>query len=276
MTLRQTGEADYDARIDRANRLSSPYSAATEFLEFYRHVAGFQKLLHANIAAAYAVKPEPVPEGGLRADLDLSVLLPHFRSYLWIIEQNAPAALAESAKQMALLPSDSWIACLEAYWNHAGIYDQQVGAFAQFLPRAFLEPYAEFRALLAPRAPQATTPRLCPLCGSRPLLGILRPEGDGGKRFLLCSFCLQEWEFRRILCPTCGEEAEDKLPVYVAEDSPHVRVEACDTCKFYLRTIDLTKDGNALPLVDDLAAIPHTLWAHEQGYSRLQPNLLGT
>jgi FdhE protein len=177
---------------------------------------------------------------------------------------------------MAVLGSESWIASLEGYWQFAGIYDQQVGAFAQFLPRALLQPYAEFRAALMPRAPQITTPRRCPLCGSRPLLGVLRPEGDGGKRFLLCSFCLQEWEFRRILCSTCGEEAEDKLPIYIAEDSPHVRVEACDTCKFYLRTIDLTKDGNAVPLVDDLAAIPHTLWANEQGYSRLQPNLLGT
>jgi len=204
------------------------------------------------------------------------VLLPHFRGYLSVIENHAPPALAESARQFTLLPSDSWIACLEAYWRHAGMYDQQVGAFAQFLPRAFLQPYAEFRAALAPRAPQVTTPRLCPLCGARPLLGILHPEGDGGKRFLFCSFCLQEWEFRRILCPTCGEEAEDKLPVYIAEDSLHIRVEACDTCKFYLRTIDLTKDGNAIPLVDDLAAIPHTLWANEQGYSRLQPNLLGT
>src|SRR6266550_1006898 len=61
-----------------------------------------------------------------------------------------------------------------------------------------------------------------------------------------------------------------------AEDAPHVRVEACNTCKFYLRTIDLTRDGNAIPLVDDLAAVAHTLWANEQGYTRLQPNLLGT
>ena len=204
------------------------------------------------------------------------MLLPHFRGYLSVIENHAPTALAESARQFALLSSDSWIANLEAYWQYAGVYDQQVGAFAQFLPRAFLQPYAEFRAAQAPRAPQVTTPRLCPLCGSRPLLGVLRPEGDGGKRFLLCSFCLQEWEFRRILCPTCGEQAEGKLPVYVAEQLPHIRVEACDTCKFYLQTVDLTKDGHAVPLVDDLAAIPLTLWAHEHGYTRLQPNLLGT
>ena len=272
----QTGTAEYDARIARADRLASPHSSATEFLEFYKHVAAFQKKLRANIVASSVFGPNSGLAPGARDELDLTVLLPHFRSYLSVIEQHAPSALAEAAHQMALLPSDSWIASLEAYWKHAGTYDQQVGAFAQFLPRAFLQPYAEFRATLTPRAPLVGTTRLCPLCGSRPLLGVLRPEGDSGKRFLLCSFCSQEWEFRRILCPTCGEEAEDKLPVYVAEDTPHVRVEACDTCKFYLRTIDLTKDGRAVPLLDDLAAIPHTLWAHEQGYSRLQPNLLGT
>jgi len=31
--------------------------------------------------------------------------------------------------------------------------------------------------------------------------------------------------------PTWREEAEDKLPVYVAEQLPHIRVGACDTCK---------------------------------------------
>jgi FdhE protein len=53
-------------------------------------------------------------------------------------------------------------------------------------------------------------------------------------------------------------------------------VEACETCKFFVRTIDLTKDGHAVPVVDDLAAIPLTLWAREHGYNRLQPNLLGS
>jgi FdhE protein len=114
------------------------------------------------------------------------------------------------------------------------------------------------------------------LCVGRPLFGVLRIEGDGGKRCMVCSFCGYEWEFRRILCPTCGEEEEKKLPVYVAEQFPHIRVEVCETCKFFVRTIDLTKDGHAVPVVDDLAAIPLTLWAHEHGYRRLQPNLLGS
>jgi FdhE protein len=276
MTGIQTGGTEYDARIQRAERLSAQHEFAREILEFYRHVASFQRTLRANIASPAGTKSSGAFPAEIRAQLDLPVLLPHFRGFLSLIEQKAPPALSDSARQMALLSSDSWIASLESYWKHAGIYDQQVGSFAQFLPRAFLQPYAEFRAERAGRAPLVVTARTCPLCGARPLVGVLRPEGDGGKRFLLCSFCSQEWEFRRILCPTCGEEAEDKLPVYTAEQIPHVRVETCETCKFYLRTVDLTKDGHAVPLVDDLASIPLTLWAHEHGYTRLQPNLLGT
>jgi FdhE protein len=276
MTTTQAGGTEYDARIRRAERLSTQHAFAAEFLGFYKHVAAFQKTLRANIAASSSVKSHDALAANLRSPLDLTVLLPHFRGFLSTIEQHAPPALKKAAHEMAPLPSDSWVASLEAYWQHAGKYDQQVGAFAQFLPRAFLQPYAEFRAALIPKPPMIMTVRVCPLCGARPLMGVLRVEGDSGKRFLLCSFCSQEWEFRRILCPTCGEEAEGKLPVYVAEQLPHIRVEACDTCKFFLTGVDLTKDGHAIPLVDDLAAIPLTLWAHEKGYSRLQPNLLGT
>ncbi len=271
-----TSQSEYDVRIRRAEWLSAQHSFASEFLDFYKRVATFQKTLRANIAASSSVKSPDALSAELRSPLDLTVVLPHFRGFLSMIEQHAPAALAKAANQMSLLPSDSWIASLEAYWQHAGQYDQQVGAFAQFLPRAFLQPYAESRAALLLQAPMVVTVRVCPLCGARPLSGVLRVEGDSGKRFLLCSFCSQEWEFRRIHCPTCGEQAEGKLPVYVAEQLPHIRVEACDTCKFFLTTVDLTKDGHAIPLVDDLAAIPLTLWAHEHGYSRLQPNLLGT
>jgi formate dehydrogenase accessory protein FdhE len=276
MTTAPTGATEYDARIRRAERLSSQHTFAVEFLNFYKHVAAFQKTLRANIAASSGAKSRDALAADLRSPLDLTVLLPHFRGFLSTIEQHAPPPLKKAAHHMALLASDSWVASLEAYWQHGGKYDQQVGAFAQFHARAFLQPYAEFRAALTPQPPMLVTVRVCPLCGSRPLMGVLRIEGDSGKRFLLCSFCSQEWEFRRIHCPTCGEQAEGKLPVYVAEQLPHIRVEACDTCKFYLQTVDLTKDGHAVPLVDDLAAIPLTLWAHEHGYSRLQPNLLGT
>jgi FdhE protein len=185
----------------------------------------------------------------------------------------------------------AWIAFLTEYWTAAGsvthlglqtpepnedAQNHAAEALTEFILRVFLEPYAQFLSSNRAAPPAIATHSVCPICNSAPLLGVLRIEGDGGKRHLLCSFCLHEWEFRRILCPTCGEETENKLPVYIAEQFPHIRVEACETCRYYIRTIDLTKDGHANPVVDDLAALPLTLWATEHNYSRLHPNLLST
>lgn len=113
----------------------------------------------------------------------------------------------------------------------------------------------------------------CPFCFEKPLLAVLRPEGHGGRRRLLCGRCFTEWEFRRLLCPNCGEEDREKLPVYTAPEFPQIRVEACDTCHTYLKAVDLTRDGNAVPEVDEIAALPLDLWAVEHGYHKMSPGL---
>src|SRR5271163_4190159 len=276
MMSQQVVSNEYDARIRRAEKLIAEKSSASELLSFYKRIASFQKSFLTQISDAGKREQDGPQFGSVRDGLDLTLLLPHFRNFLSLVEQNAPNALAAAAREIAAMPSDAWVSLLTSYWELGGLFDQQIGAFAQFFPRAFLQPYAGYVAGRTAVPPVLATPRACPLCGGRPVYGVLRLEGDGGKRCMVCSFCGFEWEFRRILCPICGEEEEKKLPVYVAEQFPHVRVEACETCKFYVRTIDLTKDGNAVPIVDDLAAIPLTLWAHEHHYSRLQPNLLGT
>ena len=276
MTAQQAPGSEYEARIRRADKLIADKSSASELLSFYRRVAAFQKSMVPHVASASARQSELHSFGTVRDGLDLTFVLPHFRIFLSLVEQNAPKALSAAAREVAAMPADSWISLLTAYWENGGRSGQQIGAFAQFIPRAFLQPYAAcFAAQLAVPTMLATA-HLCPLCEARPLFGVLRVEGDGGRRSLVCSFCGFEWEFRRILCPTCGEVEEKKLPVYIAEQFPHIRVEACDTCKFFVRTIDLTKDGHAVPTVDDLAAIPLTLWAHEHGYRRVQPNLFGS
>jgi len=92
---------------------------------------------------------------------------------------------------------------------------------------------------------------------------------------MVCSFCVAEWEFRRIVCPGCAEENDKKLPVFTATDFDYIRVECCDVCKTYIKTIDLTKNGRAEPLVDELAAAPLDLWAREHGYAKLHSNVMG-
>jgi len=268
--------SDYDGRIRRAERLATLHPFTREVLTFYKQIAEFQKSLDTKMLSAG--KPRGIDKNlpSLGQELKIEGLLPDFHDFLRLVAANGPITLAEFARQLSSQPPEAWTGILQDYWATSGRDDRPNAAFDQFLPRAFLQPYAEHLAADRAHDESSTFPSLCPLCGARPLLGVLRPEGDGGKRFLLCSFCLREWEFRRIFCATCAEETETKLPVYVAEQFPYIRVEACETCKFYLRTIDLTKDGNAVPVVDDLAAIPLSLWAEEHGYSRAQPNLLGT
>ena len=43
----------------------------------------------------------------------------------------------------------------------------------------------------------------------------------------------------------------------------------------YLKTVDLTRQGNAVPLVDEVAGAPLDLWAREHGYHKIELNLIG-
>lgn len=265
----------WEARIRRADDLAARFSFAAEILQFYRSVAAFQQELCKDLRAGVAGR-KAFSSTSFRDAFDISAILPHFPELLEIVARAGPGPLAAAAKELASRDVARWQEMLTAYFFAGSLGESAIEPLPAFFARAVLEPYAEVLAALVPRSPLNSAPLRCPLCGARPVCGVLRPEGDGGKRFLLCSFCATEWEFRRILCPACGEEDEKKLPVYVAEQFSHIRVEACETCKFSLRTIDLTQDGHAIPIVDDLAAIPLSLWAEEHGYKWLQPNLLGS
>lgn len=276
MSSPQAANSPYDVRIRRAETLITAKSSAAEILAFYKHIAGFQKDLYSKIAQSEALRRRMRQFDTLRDTLDLTNLLPHYRSFLAVVEKHGPSALSKAASKLAASPTDSWVERLTEYWQNGGLPGRGANAFEEFFSRAFLEPYAAYAVGRLAEPPVVETPRVCPLCGAQPLLGVLRPEGDGGKRCVVCSFCAHEWNFRRIWCAACGEDDEKKLPLYVAQEFPHIRVETCETCKSYLRTIDLTKDGHAVPAVDDLAALPLTLWADERGYSRMQANLLGS
>jgi formate dehydrogenase accessory protein FdhE len=285
MSFLAAGGVNYPARIARAELLVSRYPFAQEMLSFYIHIAQFQKELYERLPKSWGKRPVVPADGNLRSELHLAILLEPFGRFLSLVEARGPTPLAAQAQRLKAQRENAWASTLEEFWKvglqesinlgtHSGT--SAADPLQAFLSRAFLQPYAEFiaGAMLPPVS--AMTVCRCPRCNSLPLLGILRPEGDGGKKFLQCSFCAQEWSFLRILCAHCGENREEKLSVYTAGQFPHIRVETCETCKYLLRTIDLTKDGNAVPMVDDLAAIPLALWAEQHGYQRIQQNLLGT
>jgi FdhE protein len=187
-----------------------------------------------------------------------------------VVEEHAPQQLAEFASALRAAPKTTQNELLNNFWTATATC---VGP-EEFAARAFLQPYAEFLRARSEMRWDGHTHSVCPFCGRKPGVGVLRQQGDGGSRSLVCSLCLAEWQFRRILCPGCGEENHAKLPVYTAAEIEHVRVECCDTCKSYLKTVDLTKNGLAEPVVDEIAAVPLDLWAEEHGYSKLQLNVM--
>jgi formate dehydrogenase maturation protein FdhE len=207
-----------------------------------------------------------------------------------VIEQIAPVPLAQAAAGLAQKGPAGWQHAIENFWHRdpelASFGDdieparaggsQHANSLDRLLPWIFLQPYAEYLANHREIEIVGGTPSTCPLCGCKPIVGVLRSEGDGAKKSLVCMLCAHEWVFRRIYCPACGEEREPQMAYYSAPEIPQVRVDVCDTCHTYLKSVDLTKTGLAVAVVDELATIPLDLWAREHGYEKLQMNLLGT
>lgn len=284
-------DAKWDRRIRRATELTSTHPFAAEGLRFYARVAAFQRSLYTDIQKVLADSPKVPADRPLRDELDLFLLLPKFSGFLSLVQRAAPLPLAQSAAALAQKGPAAWQQVIEVFWHgdmdiapgvRGALEDDRsadpAGRSApdQLLAWIFLQPYAEY--LADSREPEHWdgTPSTCPLCGGRPIVGVLRPEGDGAKKSLVCMLCAHEWAFRRIYCPACGEEREPQMAFYSAPEIAHVRVDVCDTCHTYLKSIDLTKMGLAVPIVDELATIPLDLWAREHGYEKLQINLLGT
>jgi FdhE protein len=121
--------------------------------------------------------------------------------------------------------------------------------------------------------------RHCPRCGGLPQVAFFADSGEAlvtSPRRLACSRCASEWTLARMTCASCGETAGAKMPILSDFDRfPHLRIDACEICRRYLITVDLRKDPRAVPLVDELAALPLDLVAAERGYTKLVANVMG-
>jgi FdhE protein len=252
-------KSSWDLRIKRAGELLQQNSTASELLKFYQHLARFQYSVYQQLASS--------------EDHDLSVLLSFFPGLMNVVEEHGSQQLKQASESLAQASREDRLELLMSIWQHHVESGQLQPEYA-FFARALLQPYAEYLAGKT-ALPEDMSASRCPFCGSLPQVSVLRPEGDGGKRSLVCSLCFTEWTFRRQKCTNCGEEDKDKLPVFVAQDFDYVRLDACDTCHTYIKAIDMTKNGRAVPVVDEIATVSLDLWAQEKNYQKSGPNLFG-
>ena len=64
---------------------------------------------------------------------------------------------------------------------------------------------------------------------------------DNGKRSLLCGFCGHRWQSKRVFCSFCENTDHETLRYYEIEDEEEYRVEVCDKCNSYIKTVDIKK-----------------------------------
>jgi formate dehydrogenase maturation protein FdhE len=276
----------WSERRERAQELAQRWSFAAEVLGFYAALLDVQERAFEN---ALADRPRPEAFASYAAE----------RVLPGVIETSVtsgPPAMTESV--LTSFNEVEFEPAIEAW-----LRGESLGPVEQFLARASAGPILEaMSAELTAKEPRRDD--RCPSCGGLPQLSYFdRSDEDlvTARRHLLCSRCARTWAFTRLTCPSCGEIESKQLVIYgeigttqaeISENIiksraagsapnlpvaqfPHMRVDGCKSCSHFLLCLDLERDAKAVPIVDEIAAIPLSLYAVERGLSKIVPNLVG-
>lgn len=114
----------------------------------------------------------------------------------------------------------------------------------------------------------------CPVCGSAPAIAWI--EGEG-RRSLFCSFCWHQWPINRALCPFCGNRGDEGLLYFYSEEEKEYRVDACTSCRRYVKSVDTRVLGRSgYPALEQVASLHLDLKAVEAGYTAATASRLAT
>lgn len=252
----------FTARRARALELASRYEYAAEPLRLYAALTEAQAATYTEALRALPSLAEVAPFA-VRTSVPgvLDVTMRHGTETL------REAVLARFHEGDAEASVRAWLAGAEL--DPADL----------FVARAAAAPVLEALSSLGWDPAGGEDERRCPACGGLPQLAIFADTGEAlltGQRRLVCSRCATEWTYARMTCVSCRESGGARLPILADESRlPHLRIDACDVCHAYLVTVDIRKDPRAVPLVDEIVALPLDLIAAERGYTKITPNAVG-
>jgi len=252
----------WDRRVARAHELAAATEDARPLLTIYA------RLLELQRDAAEAFRRVSL-SGGI--EQDVHVLRAAAGAMLAGAAAVCPLTVVTEVTRLRESRDSEFSSALADAWRTAR------GFAERFVLQPYAEQLAEQRMAPAVRREQKGTSS-CPFCGGAPQLSILHADGaaDGGGRSLQCAMCATIWPFRRVLCANCGEENEHRLGYYVADGLEHMRVDSCESCRHYLKAVDLTRLGTAVPVVDEIAGAALDVWAVQHGYCKIELSLVGT
>ncbi len=142
-------------------------------------------------------------------------------------------------------------------------------ACAPFVGAALQAWLAALAARVDPSSAAAAPDGACPVCGGPPVAARVRAVNR--LRDVVCGVCGSEWNVPRVRCVSCETSAGPEY--FEVEAEPGAKVEACPTCRSYLKLFDEERRPGAEPAADDAATLALDLLLAEEGFHRAGPNL---
>jgi FdhE protein len=263
-------------RRERAAELADRFPHAAEMLRLYQALTVVQE---AAFHEARGIFPSPSGGGQGGGSLDIAAFAARnvLPGIIDVTTEAGPRALRDGV--ISVFCSADLVNLVQRWLD-----GQPLTPFETYLARASASPLLEVLANSTSPPPRVEgqgggLSTQCPACGGLPQLSYFAVSGEAlvsGPRYLVCSRCATNWIFSRMTCAGCGESTGTKLPIFQEHERfPHIRVDGCQTCRKYLLTFDLRRDTRAVPVVDEIAALPLDLYARDQGLTKIAPNLMG-
>ena len=238
-----------------------------EVVELYGKILEFQELELSN---SYA-QGEGYPTHYIDDDVEL-VFNEFSRIFGLPIDDMAPLKDAMARGKVDLLsaycppkPEQDGGADGGAAWD-----DDDMGSVIYILSRPF------FKALREAREEDAGEYSFkdgrCPVCSSVPSVSVL--EKDSMRQYH-CTVCSSIGHYRRIGCPNCQSEHARDLDIIFIEDDKSIRLDICNNCMTYIKSIDSEHLHRATVMEHDIISLPLDVVAQEKGYARRSPNPVG-
>ena len=105
----------------------------------------------------------------------------------------------------------------------------------------------------------------CPVCGRRPVVAWIKEC----KRYLVCPLCEAEYLVDSFLCVNCGNTSPPTLRFLAPDKYPEFRVDFCEKCKHYVKTIYKDRLKTPIPKgLEDILTVNLDFMAEKAGLAK--------